>query len=172
VKLFMSSAAGKDCLIAIYAPGEIFGESCFTGTMKRFESASAMRRTVVLRMTRREFTAEVGRASLTEALLQHLASRSAERQTAVFDLTTMDSERRLAKVLLQLGQKLGKAEGAHYLIEQRISQEELAQIVGTTRPRVTAFMQRFRALGIIDTPGPRAIRIDRQAARDFVHRGE
>lgn len=161
VKLSMSSAGGKDCLIAIYTAGDVFGESCFIGTGKRFESASAMIPTNVRRITRRELLAEMERTRICEVLLQHLARRLAERQTAVFDLVTMDSEPRLAKVLLAVAEKLGVAEGPFLVIDQRVSHEELSQIVGTTRPRITKFMQNFRREGLIDTTR-RAIRLHRQ----------
>src|SRR5688572_30405035 len=86
VKLFMSSASGKDCLLAIHAPREVFGESCFTGWGRRLESATAMQPTVVRRALRRDVLAEVQRQGVVDVLLQHLASRLAERQIAVFDL--------------------------------------------------------------------------------------
>lgn len=166
VKLSMASAEGKDCLLAIYTAGEAFGESCFAGTGRRFESATAMQPTVVRRASRREFLAEVERSSATEKLLRHLAARLADRQTNVFDLVTMDAEKRLAKVLLAFAEKLGTAEGAHVRLE-RISHEELSQIVATTRPRVTAFMQTFRKLGLIEREG-RAIKVDRERMREFL----
>lgn len=168
VKLFMSSAAGKDCLLAIYAPREVFGELCLAGNGKRLESASAMQPTVVRRASRRDVLAEVQRASAIDVLLQHIAERLAERQIAVFDLITMDAERRLAKVLLGIAEKLGIADGPWLRVEQRIPHEELSQIVGTTRPRVTAFMQRFRKLGIVEDRSPRAIRIHREKTREFL----
>ena len=170
VKLFMSSAQGKDCLLAIYTAGEVFGESCFTGPGKRFESASAMQATVVRRASRRDFLAEVQKASASEALIRHLAMRLAERQTAVFDLVTMDAERRLAKVLLEFGEKLGTIDGPYLRLQQRISHEELSQIVGTTRPRVTAFMQRFRKLGIVQDAQHRAIALHREKLMEFLAR--
>lgn len=170
VKLFMSSAAGKDCLLAIYTPGEVFGESCLTAPTKRYESASAMQATVVRRATRRDFLAEVQKAAAMETLIRHLAMRLAERQTAVFDLVTMDAERRLAKVLLEFAEKLGTVDGPFLRIEQRISHEELSQIVGTTRPRVTAFMQRFRKLGIVEDAGHRAFALHREKVQEFLSR--
>ena len=169
VKLSMSSAEGKDCLLAIYTAGEMFGETCFDGTSRRFESATAMQPTVVRRAPRREFLAEAERASVIDPLLRHLASRLAERQTAVFDLVTTASERRLAKVLLTFAEKLGSSDGPYLRLDPRISHEELSQIVGTTRPRITAFMQRFRVLGIIATSG-RSIQVHRQRIRDFLAR--
>ncbi|HEX8253675.1 MAG TPA: Crp/Fnr family transcriptional regulator [Thermoanaerobaculia bacterium] len=169
VKLSMASAGGKDCLLAIYTAGEVFGESCFTGDGKRFESAIAMRPTVVRRASRREFIAAVERASAHDSLLRHVAGRLAERQIAVFDLVTTASERRLAKVLFTFADKLGTVDGAFLRLGQLISHEELSQIVGTTRPRITAFMQRFRTAGLIETSG-RSISVHRQRILEFLAR--
>jgi CRP-like cAMP-binding protein len=165
VKLSMASAEGKDCLLAIYTAGEAFGESCF-GAVKRFESATAMQPTIVRRESRRDLLSQAARASTTDSLLLHLATRLGERQTAVFDLVTMPSELRLAKVLLRFAEKLGKPDGRFVSLE-RISHEELSQMVGTTRPRITAFMQRFRKLRLIETSG-RVIKVDRERTRRFL----
>lgn len=167
VKLSMASASGKDCLIAIYTKGEMFGESCFTAAPKRFETATAMQPTVVRKLSRRDFLAEVERLKATEVLVRHLAGRIADRQSAVFDLITMPSERRLAKALLDTAEKLGNRDGAWLRVDPKISHEELSQIVGTTRPRITAFMQRFRQLGLIDKAG-RAILVHHAKLRAFV----
>jgi CRP/FNR family cyclic AMP-dependent transcriptional regulator len=168
VKLSMSSAEGKDCLLAIYTAGEVFGESCFDGTARRLESAVAMQPTLVRRASRREFLMEMERASAYESLLRHLAVRLADRQAAVFDLVTTASERRLAKTLLAFAEKLGRVEGTHLRLD-RISHEELSQFIGTTRPRITAFMQRFRKAGLIKTSG-RTIHVNPQRIRDFLAR--
>lgn len=168
VKLSMSSAAGKDCLLAIYTAGDVFGESCFIAP-RRIESASTMLPTVVRRVGRAEFFDTARDAGHVKLLLGHLATRLAERQTAVFDLVTMDAERRLAKVLLGIAEKLGAIDGPYLRLEQRISHEELSQIVGTTRPRITAFMQRFRKLGILeDSAQSRAIGVHRRKAKEFL----
>lgn len=168
VKLYMSSEEGKDCLLAVYTAGEVFGESCFAA-VRRFESATAMQPTIVRRASRRDFLAEVERASAIDALLAHIARRLADRQSAVFDLITIDSERRLAKVLLAFAEKLGRQDGAYLRLDQRISHEELSQIVGTTRPRITAFMQGFRKAGLIETTG-RSIGVHCQLLREFLAR--
>jgi CRP/FNR family cyclic AMP-dependent transcriptional regulator len=167
VKLSMSSAEGKDCLLAIYAAGEIFGETCFTGRDKRFESATAMQPTVLRRATRRDFVAALERASAMELLLHHLASRLAERQFAVFDLATANSEQRLAKVLLAFAEKHGTADGPFLRVSRRVSHEALSQIVGTTRPRISEFMKRFRQLALVEISG-RSISVHQQKMRDFV----
>jgi CRP/FNR family cyclic AMP-dependent transcriptional regulator len=167
VKISMASAEGKDCVLAIYGPGELFGESCFAGNSRRGESATTMTFTIVRRAAKRDFLAEVERAAATELLLRHLALRLEERQLAVFDLITNDSEQRLAKILVTFAERLGRTDGALLRLEHRISHEELSQIVGTTRPRITAFMQNFRKLGLIETTG-RAISVHPHRIREFL----
>lgn len=166
VKVSMSSAAGKDCLVAIYTAGEMFGESCFVSS-RRFETAIAMQPTSVRKASKRDFLSAVERMKVMDALLAHLARRIAERQSAVFDLVTMPSERRLAKVLLGVAEKLGVEEGGYITLDQKISHEELSQIVGTTRPRITAFIQKFRSRGLVVTVG-RAIKVHREKTREFI----
>lgn len=170
VKLVMSSAGGNDCLLAVYAAGEVFGETCLDGSARRVEGASAMAPTIVRRVSRRDVMAGVERASVATPLLRHFARRLIERQTAVFDFVTMDAAPRLAKALLQIAEKLGEADGEYLRIEQRISHEELSQIVGTTRPRITAFMQQFRREGLVDAAGSRVIRVHRQRVLDYLAR--
>ncbi|HEU4888178.1 MAG TPA: Crp/Fnr family transcriptional regulator, partial [Thermoanaerobaculia bacterium] len=167
IKMSMASAEGKDCLLAIYGPGEVFGESCFTGNSKRGETAMTMTFTIVRRASKRDFLAEVERAAANELLLKHLALRLQDRQLAVFDLITNDSEQRLAKILLAFAEKLGRPDSGFLRLEHRISHEELSQVVGTTRPRITAFMQRFRNLGLIETVG-RSLSVHRQRMRAFL----
>lgn len=168
VKLFIASAEGKECVLALCTAGDLFGESCFLNE-RRYESASAIMPCVLRRVTRREFVGEVARTAGYESLLRHLAARLHEVQIAVFEFVTMDAERRLAKVLLTLAEKLGTADGPYVRAEMRISQEELSQIVGTTRPRISAFMQRFRRRGLIVTAG-RSVAVHRQRAREFFER--
>lgn len=167
VKVSMTSAEGKDCLLAIYTRGDVFGESCFDGSRKRFENATAMEPTLMRRASRRDILTELESSSSMELLVQHLASRVAERQFAVFDLVTMDSEERLAKILLDFGERFGIDEGEYLRLEPRISHEELSQIIGTTRPRVTAFIQHFRALGLVRTEA-RVMRIHREKTQAFL----
>lgn len=167
VKIIMSSVEGKDCLLAVYGVGDVFSESCFTDSNRRVETATAMEYTVVRRASRRDFLAEVNRASALDALLRHLAVRNEEREIAVFDLIINGSEQRLAKTLLSVAEKLGVPEGAFLRLGDRISHEELSQMVGTTRPRITAFMQRFRTLGLIETRG-RSLSVNRERMKAFL----
>lgn len=169
VKLSMSTAAGQDCLLAIYTSGEVFGESCFSGLGKRLERAAAMQPTVVRRALCHEFLAEVHSSGACDVLVRHLAIRVQESQIAILDRVTMPAERRLAKVLLAFADKFGVPDGPFIRIEQRISHEELSQFVGTTRPRVTVFMQRFRRLGIVKDSA-RSISVHREKALQFFSR--
>src|SRR3954469_20883358 len=116
--------------------GDVVCESGLQASGKRNETASAMQAVVVRRVSRRDFLAEVYRSGAYESLIRHLAARLAERQAAIFDLVTMDAERRLAKVLLAFAEKLGAADGPYLRMQERISHEDLSQIVGTTRPRI------------------------------------
>ncbi|HEX7833754.1 MAG TPA: Crp/Fnr family transcriptional regulator [Thermoanaerobaculia bacterium] len=169
VKVSMSSAAGKDCLLAIYTAGDVFGESCFNGNERRIENAIAMQASVVRRIPRRNFLAAIDRATATHSLARHLSSRLTEREMAVFDLVTMPSERRLAKVLLEMAERLGGGNGDYLVLDHRVSHEELSQIVGTTRPRITAFLAKFRKLGLLERDG-RIIKVHIARTREYVQR--
>jgi CRP-like cAMP-binding protein len=97
-----------------------------------------------------QFFTRLSRDSLLEGFVQYLAVRIADQQEVIANLVTVDSEQRLGKTLLQLARKLGKQDPRSIRIEQRISHEELSEMVGTTRPRITEFMRRFRELGLIE----------------------
>lgn len=168
VKVAMSSAGGQDCLIAIHGSGDVFGESCFDSTGRRTETAIAMMPTLVRRAARSDLVAELHRASAHDTMYRHLADRLGERQSAVFDLITLNAAQRLAKLLLHLGDTLGQQDGPHRVLDHRISHEELAELVGTTRPRITEFMQQFRQQGMLDSRRTRAIRVHREKMLEFL----
>ena len=98
-----------------------------------------------------QFFARLGSDALFAGFVQYLAVRIADQQQAIANLVTVDSEQRLGKTLLQLARKLGKKDPRSIRIELKISHEELSEMVGTTRPRISMFMQRFRNLGLIET---------------------
>lgn len=151
IKLVMLSSEGKECLLAIHASGDIFGELCMAGLGGRTETATAMEDTVVKRIPCAKFLERLSRDSLLEGFIKYMAVRVADQQEVIANLVTVDSEQRLGKTLLQLARKLGKKDPRSIRIELRISHEELASMVGTTRSRVSVFMQRFRNLGLIET---------------------
>jgi CRP-like cAMP-binding protein len=150
IKLLMLSAEGKECLLAIHAAGDIFGELCLAGLGGRLETATAMKPTMLKLIPCKQFFARLSRDSLFEGFVQYLAVRVADQQQVIANLVTVDSEQRLGKTLLQLARTMGKKDPQSIRIELRISHEELSEMVGTTRPRISMFMQRFRNLGLIE----------------------
>ncbi|HXG67976.1 MAG TPA: Crp/Fnr family transcriptional regulator [Blastocatellia bacterium] len=150
IKLVMLSSQGKECTLAIHSSGDIFGELCLSGLTGRMETATAMEDTVLKQIPCSKFLERLTRDSLLEGFVKYLAVRVADQQEVIAHLVTVDSEQRLGKTLLRLARKLGKKDPRSIRIELRISHEELASMVGTTRPRVSVFMQRFRNLGLIE----------------------
>jgi CRP/FNR family cyclic AMP-dependent transcriptional regulator len=150
VKLIMLSSDGRECMLAIHSSGDIFGELCLSGLAGRLETATAMEDTLLKRVPCTKFLERLARDSLLEGFVKYLAIRVAEQQAVIANLVTVDSEQRLGKTLLQLARQLGKKGHRSTLIELRISHEELSNMIGTTRPRTSVFMQRFRNLGLIE----------------------
>ena len=151
IKLLMLSPEGKECILAIYTAGDIFGESCLSGSDTRMETAVAMEETELRAIPCSKFFIHLSSNLLLEGFVQYLAVRIIDQQQVIANLVTVDSEQRLGKTLLQLARKLGKKDPRSIRIEQKISHEELSEMVGTTRPRISMFMQRFRELGLIET---------------------
>jgi CRP-like cAMP-binding protein len=138
-------------MLAIHGPGDIFGELCLCGPGGRLETATAMEDTVLKQIPCVQFLKRLSRDDLLEGFVKYLAVRVADQQQVIANLMTVDSEQRLGKTLLQLARTLGKKDPRSIRIQLRISHEELATMIGTTRPRISAFMQRFRNLGLIES---------------------
>jgi len=109
-----------------------------------------MEDTFVKQVPSARFLERLARDSLLEGFVKYLAVRVADQQEVIANLVTVDSEQRLGKTLLHLGRKLGRKDPRSIRIELRISHEELASMVGTTRSRISVFMQRFRNLNLIE----------------------
>jgi CRP-like cAMP-binding protein len=105
---------------------------------------------------------------LFEGFIQYLAVRIADQQQVIANLVTADSEQRLGKTLLQLARKIGKQDPRSIRIEHKISHEELSEMVGTTRPRISKFMQRFQKLGLIETSAERFLIIKEKKLTDYL----
>lgn len=149
IKLSSPTSDGKNCLLAIYSAADVFGEHCLM-SQSRLETATAMIDTDLRQIRADDFMVELRRRGLLEAFIGYLVSRSAEQQAAIKGFLTFDSERRLAATLLQLGCKLGTNRPNSQQIVNRISHQDLAEMVGTTRSRVGWFLQKFEALGLIE----------------------
>lgn len=150
IKLLMLSPQGKECMLAIHSSGDVFGELCLSGIAGRLETATAMENTLLKRVPCAKFLERLAADSLLEGFVKYLAVRVADQQEVIANLVTVDSEQRLGKTLLQLARQLGRKGTRSTRIELRISHEELSNMIGTTRPRVSVFMQRFRNLGLIE----------------------
>jgi CRP-like cAMP-binding protein len=151
IKLLMLSPEGRECLLAIHSAGDIFGELCLSGLGARLETATAMEETVLKQIPCPKFFERLDRDALFKGFVQYLAVRIADQQQVIADLVTVDSEQRLGKTLLRMARTMGKKDPRSIRIELKITHEELSEMVGTTRPRISVFMQRFRNLGLIET---------------------
>ena len=168
IKLLMLSSEGKECLLAIHSEGDIFGELCLSGSGARLETAIAMKPTSLKQIPSSQFFARLARDSLFEGFVRYLAVRVADQQQVIANLVTVDSEQRLGKTLLQLARTLGKKDPRSIRIELKISHEELSEMVGTTRPRISVFMERFRNLGLIETNRDHFLIIKEKKLTDYL----
>ena len=168
IKLLMLSPEGRECLLAIHTTGDIFGELCLSGLGSRLETATAMEETILKQIPCSRFFARLNRDALYEGFVQYLTVRIADQQQVIANLVTVDSEQRLGKTLLQLARKLGKKDPRSIRIETKISHEELSEMVGTTRPRISVFMQRFRNLGLIETNSDHFLIIKEKKLIDYL----
>ena len=168
IKLLMLSSEGKECLLAIHSGGDIFGELCLSGLGARLETATAMKATTLKQIPCSQFFARLSRDSLFEGFVRYLAVRIADQQQVIANLVTVDSEQRLGQMLLQLARTMGKKDPRSIRIELKISHEELSAMVGTTRPRISLFMQRFHHLGLIETNRDRFFIIKERKLTDYL----
>ncbi|MGH7797596.1 MAG: Crp/Fnr family transcriptional regulator [Candidatus Binatia bacterium] len=168
IKLLMLSSEGKECLLAIHGGGDIFGELCLSGLGARLETATAMKATTVKQIPCGQFFDRLKRDSLFEGFVRYLAVRIADQQQVIANLVTVDSEQRLGQTLLQLARTMGKKDPRSIRIELKITHEELSEMVGTTRPRVSLFMQRFHHLGLIETNEDRFFIIKEKKLSDYL----
>ncbi len=152
LKLTVVSNQGKEAVIALLAEGDFFGEGCLAGQSKRMSTATAMTDCVTVRLAKPEMVQVLhDEPVFSEQFLHYLLSRNIRIEEDLVDQLFNSSEKRLARVLLLLANfgKPGKAEP----VMTKMSQEMLAEIIGTTRARVNFFMNKFRKLGFIDYDG-------------------
>jgi CRP/FNR family cyclic AMP-dependent transcriptional regulator len=150
IKLVMVSSGGKECLLAIHGPGDVFGELCLSGLEGRLETATAMEDSVLKKIPCDKFLERLADDSLLPGFVKYLTLRVADQQQVIANLVTADSEQRLASTLLQLARTKGMKDPHSIRIKLKISHDELASMIGTTRPRISVFMQRFRNLGLLE----------------------
>jgi len=149
VKLTVVSETGKEATIGILNEGDFFGEGCLTAQLLRLGSATAMTDCTVMQIDKKSMTEVLHREpAFSEMFVAYLLSRNIRYEEDLVDQLFNSSEKRLARVLLLLAH-FGK-EGKQETVIPKMSQESLAEMIGTTRSRVSFFMNRFRKLGFID----------------------
>ena len=152
VKLTVVSKTGKEATIGILGEGDFFGEGTLGGQVLRMGSAIAMTDCAVLRIKKKAMMEALHREhDLSDMFVAYLLARNIRYEEALVDQLFNSSEKRLARVLLLLA-RFGK-EGKPESVVPKISQEMLAEMIGTTRARVSFFMNRFRKLGFIHYNG-------------------
>src|SRR6266496_3023145 len=149
VKLTVTSKQGKEAIVAILDAGEFFGEGCLAGQQLRIATATAVTDCTSFRIERSLMTRLLHeRHEVSELFVTHLLSRNIRYEADLVDQLFNSSEKRLARILLLLSH-FGKESRAEPVLP-RVSQDDLAQMVGTTRSRVSLFMNKFRKLGFIN----------------------
>jgi CRP/FNR family cyclic AMP-dependent transcriptional regulator len=152
VKLSVLSRKGREAIVAMLAPGDFFGEGCLAGQPLRMGTATALVPTTVLRIQKAAMMRTLHEQSaLSDRFIAHMLARNIRIEEDLVDQLFNSSEKRLARTLLLLA-RYGDV-GAPQRALPKISQETLAEMVGTTRSRVNVFMNKFRKLGFIEYNG-------------------
>jgi CRP/FNR family cyclic AMP-dependent transcriptional regulator len=152
IKVTVLSDQGKEAVIGIVGPGQFFGEGCMNGHKLRISTTTAIEDCVLTAITKNAMIAALHEdTDFSELFMSYLLTRNSRVEEDLIDQLFNSSERRLARLLLLLA-NFGK-EGTPQPIRPNVSQETLAEMVGTTRSRVSFFMNKFRKLGFIDYNG-------------------
>jgi CRP/FNR family transcriptional regulator, cyclic AMP receptor protein len=152
VRLSVLSHSGKEAVVAVLDPGHFFGEGCLAGQTVRMATATAMEPCAVLAIEKPEMVRQLrSQPAFAERFLTHMLTRNIRIEEDLIDQLFNSSEKRLARTLLLLA-RYGEPGVSHRALP-KVSQEVLAEMVGTTRSRVNAFMNKFRKLGFIEYNG-------------------
>jgi CRP-like cAMP-binding protein len=152
IKIAVGSRRGREAVVALLGPGDFFGEGCLIGQPLRLATAKAMVESEIMRVNKAQMIRVLhSELAFGELFMAHLLTRNSRVEEDLVDQLFNSSEKRLARTLLLLA-NFGE-EGGPQPITTPISQETLAEIVGTTRPRVNHFMNKFRKLGFINYNG-------------------
>jgi CRP/FNR family cyclic AMP-dependent transcriptional regulator len=152
VKVVVMSERGKEAVVGIFEPGQFFGEGCLNGHPLRISTTTVLEDCVITAITKTAMLAALhDEPKFSELFMSYLLSRNSRIEEDLVDQLFNSSEKRLARLLLLLA-NFGR-EGSLHPIKVQVSQETLAEMIGTTRSRVSFFMNRFRKLGFISYNG-------------------
>jgi CRP/FNR family transcriptional regulator, cyclic AMP receptor protein len=151
VKVYVISERGKEAVVALHGNGDFFGEGCLTGQSLRLATAAAITECVIMRLDKAAIVRVLhDEPKFSEMFLSYILARNARVEEDLVDQLFNSSEKRLARVLLLMA-NFGKEGKPEPVIA--VSQETLAEMIGTTRSRVSTFMNKFRKLGFINYNG-------------------
>ena len=152
VRKTVVSEQGKEAVVALLGTGDFFGEGCLAGQPRRLATVSAMTECVIVRIAKADIIRVIhNEPTFAELFIAHLLARNSRVEEDLVDQLFNSSEKRLARTLLLLA-NFGKESRPEPIIA-KVSQETLAEMIGTTRSRVSFFMNKFRKLGLIDYNG-------------------
>ena len=166
VKISAVSEAGKEAIIAILGPGDFFGEGCLAGQSVRMGNATAITPSTLLVIDKKEMTQVLHQQhELSDLFINFVLTRNIRIEEDLVDQLFNSTEKRLARTLLLLA-RYGKQDQPHRILP-KVSQETLAEMIGTTRTRVNLFMNKFKKLGFIKYNGE--IQIDTSLLSVVLH---
>jgi CRP-like cAMP-binding protein len=168
VKLSVLSKTGKEAVVAMLGPGDFFGEGCLAGQELRMGSATAVTPSSILRIEKGHMAQLLHKQhAMSDRFISHILTRNIRIEEDLIDQLFNSSEKRLARTLLLLARYGKQAKPTREV--PRISQETLAEMVGTTRSRVNFFLNKFRKLGFIEYEADRPILINNSLLSVVLH---
>jgi CRP/FNR family transcriptional regulator, cyclic AMP receptor protein len=168
IKLSVLSKTGKEAVVAMLGPGDFFGEGCLAGQEVRMGSATAVTPSAILRIDKGYMAHLLHKQhAMSDRFISHILTRNIRIEEDLVDQLFNSSEKRLARTLLLLA-RYGKQAKPTRVVPQ-ISQETLAEMIGTTRSRVNFFLNKFRKLGFIEYEAERPIKINNSLLSVVLH---
>jgi CRP/FNR family transcriptional regulator, cyclic AMP receptor protein len=168
VKLSVLSKTGREAVVAMLGPGDFFGEGCLAGQPYRMGSATALAASAILFVRKIRMQRLLhSKHAMSDRFITHMLARNIRIEEDLIDQLFNSSEKRLARTLLLLA-RYGKQD-TPFRVVPKISQETLAEMVGTTRSRVNFFLNKFKKLGFIDYKGDRPIKINSSLLSVVLH---
>ena len=168
VKLSVLSKTGREAVVAMLGPSDFFGESCLAGQRLRMGSATAITLSTIVLIEKAEMVKLLHRQhALSDRFIAHMLARNIRIEEDLIDQLFNSAEKRLARALLLLA-RYGKQDRPVRVVP-KVSQETLAEIIGTTRSRVNFFLNKFKKLGYIEYDGERPLKINSSLLSVVLH---
>lgn len=168
VKLSVLSKTGREAVVAMLGPGDFFGESCLAGQPIRIGSATAITPSAILLVRKEKMVRLLHKQhAMSDRFISHMLSRNIRIEEDLLDQLFNSSEKRLARALLLLA-RYGKQPKPTRVVPV-VSQETLAEMIGTTRSRVNFFLNKFKKLGFIEYDGKQPLKVNNSLLSVVLH---